>query len=242
MGAEQTQLRFRSWEWKYKNRFHGLRHIQKPNAWEEAAAGTSTGVWYTVVGYRPTLEGHTCDDLLTTFNTQLSLFIGTCNKLVCSANGNDDTCKHQNSVGWPTEQNDIDYILVHGSGHNIGEFLLAIQGIYISPNKTDVALSSGDDNSSGSCSSHPIVGTTKVIEFISFALIVDSLGWFCWFLTCMPMQQMNDDIDCIFVYTCWRSKTTTNTLNVWKLWDQLACICQKLVGCICLKRNDYSLN
>ena len=90
-----------------------------------AAAGGGPGVWYLVEGTGRPLTASTCSDD-TTFDTQISVYGGTCGSLTC-LNGNDDSCEKASSVTWPSQQGELYYVLVQGSSLNeVGNFELTL--------------------------------------------------------------------------------------------------------------------
>lgn len=78
--------------------------------------GGGPGVWYTVTGTGNTMTATTCS-LATTYDTQISVYCGTCTCFVC-VDGNDDDAAclgpTQSTVSWCTNAGDTYYIYVHG--------------------------------------------------------------------------------------------------------------------------------
>ena len=70
---------------------------------------TAPGVWYSVDGSGLATEVRLCEG--TGFDTQVSVFQGSCENLVCIG-GNDDFCGVRSVYGWDTEVGVTYYILV----------------------------------------------------------------------------------------------------------------------------------
>jgi len=95
-----------------------------------SSAATAPGVWFTVKGAGQPITASTCGPE-TTFDTQITVFRGDCDSLVC-VNGNDNLCGQQSSVDWPSQADEIYYILVHGgSSNSAGEFQLTISTDFV---------------------------------------------------------------------------------------------------------------
>jgi hypothetical protein len=88
----------------------------------------SPGVWYRVVGNNHVLTASVCNDS-TTFDTQISVFRGSCNHLVCVAGNNDGPliCGRQSVVSWCSQMDIAYYILVNGTAGAAGQFVLTLQ-------------------------------------------------------------------------------------------------------------------
>ena len=70
---------------------------------------TAPGVWYRLVGNGLATEVRLCEG--TGFDTQVSVFQGSCDSLVCIG-GNDDFCGHQSAYQWDSEFGVTYYVLV----------------------------------------------------------------------------------------------------------------------------------
>jgi hypothetical protein len=83
------------------------------------------GVWYTVLGSGVLLKASTCSEQ-TTFDTQISVYEGSsCSALSCVAgNNNGGTCGNQSTATWYAEENQVYYLLIHGS--ELGDFALTV--------------------------------------------------------------------------------------------------------------------
>ena len=94
---------------------------------------SSSGVWYTVVGRGGSLLASTCtgDDSDIDFSTQISLFEGDCEDLVCvdgMASGDPNfACVDQPGPRWFAADNVTYHILVHGVGSQTGSFNLVVE-------------------------------------------------------------------------------------------------------------------
>lgn len=101
-----------------------------------ASAPTTGGVWYS---YTPGCSGQVTASLCTgtAFNTQISVFDGTCGALNC-IDGNDDFCATQSEVSWAGSAATTYYILVHGNG-GIGTFDLTLSQQDLTAPVADVA-------------------------------------------------------------------------------------------------------
>ena len=76
------------------------------------------GVWYTVAGTGTRLVATTCNsedggDIVTDFDTKISVFTGICGNLNCTL-ADDNYCGLQSRLVWLTEPGVTYYILVHG--------------------------------------------------------------------------------------------------------------------------------
>ncbi len=85
---------------------------------------TSPGVWYSVIGTGGMMTVFTCG--VTTYDSKLSIFSGSCVSLVC-VGGNDDACGLQSSVSFTSVAGTEYLILVHGFGGQTGNFTLTIE-------------------------------------------------------------------------------------------------------------------
>ena len=87
------------------------------------------GIWYSIIGDGSLLEASTCD--AADYDTQISVFSGSCDSLVC-VGGNDDSfpCNGNSSVfNWQSVENEVYYILVHGFAGLSGTFDLTLSCI-----------------------------------------------------------------------------------------------------------------
>ncbi len=103
-----------------------------------ATAPTAGGVWYT---FTTTCSSNITASLCTgtTYNSQISVFDGTCGALNCIA-GNDDFCTTQSEATWAGAGGTTYYILVHGSGTETGDFVLNLTQVDATAPTPDVAL------------------------------------------------------------------------------------------------------
>lgn len=91
-----------------------------------ASAPTAGGAWYT---YTPGCSGQVTASLCgagTNYDTQLSIFSGTCGALTCVDGNNDAVCGTASEVSWPGVVGTTYYILVHGNGAAIGNYALTL--------------------------------------------------------------------------------------------------------------------
>lgn len=89
-----------------------------------AAAVTSPGVWYTVVGTGRIITADTCNGT-TTYDSKLSAYCTNCTAFQCIT-GNDDFCGLQSQISWCSQLGDTYHILVHGFGGATGPFDLTL--------------------------------------------------------------------------------------------------------------------
>ena len=90
------------------------------------AVPISSGLWYRTTGTGQTLRASTCNEDSKHFDTQISIFTGSCNALLC-VDGNNDYCGLQSDVVWDSIVGQEYWILVHGgSGKETGSFLLEL--------------------------------------------------------------------------------------------------------------------
>jgi hypothetical protein len=95
----------------------------------------SAGVWYSVVGKQGlTYRVDTCSEE-TNFDTEISIFRGSCGgELECVA-GNDESCSGTtSSVVWKTEEDVTYYIKVHGYFGAVGDFGMTLSSFANSKN------------------------------------------------------------------------------------------------------------
>jgi hypothetical protein len=94
-----------------------------------AYASGDGGFWYSVIGSGDPLIASICHNT-TEFDTQISVFSGSCGNLSCIV-GNDEAegCGGSSSseVVWPSSTNVVYYAFVHGYGYSYGYFLLSIE-------------------------------------------------------------------------------------------------------------------
>ena len=89
-----------------------------------ASIPTAPGVWYTLIGDGGAITASTCTG--TDFDSQISVFTGSCNRLTC-VDGNDQGCKGAGSlVVVQSNQDEIYHLLVHGFDVESGNFTLDI--------------------------------------------------------------------------------------------------------------------
>jgi len=106
------------------------------------------GVWYTFTGTGSQISATTCSQL-TTFDTKISVFEGSCGNLVC-VGGNDDIgpqCPFGNNysqVSWSSTQGKTYYILVHGANGGQGDFQLTVNTQSLADAGTDDTTCQGD--------------------------------------------------------------------------------------------------
>ncbi|MCI0629246.1 MAG: hypothetical protein L0Y44_01155 [Phycisphaerales bacterium] len=84
----------------------------------------SPGVWFSVVGNGTTLTASTCSPL-TTYDSALTVFCGSCDSLEC-VGGNDDFCGLQTQFSWCSVPGQTYYILVFGFATNAGPFQITV--------------------------------------------------------------------------------------------------------------------
>ncbi len=89
-----------------------------------AACGntTSPSVWYSIVGTGGTITASLCGSA---YDTQISIFSGTCAALTCIGT-NDDFCGTQSQISWAAAAGVTYYIRVMGYLNNAGNYTLAI--------------------------------------------------------------------------------------------------------------------
>jgi hypothetical protein len=94
----------------------------------QATNSTSPGVWFSIVGNGNIYTVNNCggyDEFgsFDPFDSQISVFRGDCDSLVC-VDGNDDFCETQSLVSWLTLEGQAYLILVHGYWGGSGDFNL----------------------------------------------------------------------------------------------------------------------
>jgi hypothetical protein len=87
----------------------------------------SRGTWYVVPGLGTMLTADTCSEH-TDFDTEIHVFAGDCDNLLCVASNDDsDACGQQSSVSWDALSGTSYLILVRGAGANeFGNFGLHV--------------------------------------------------------------------------------------------------------------------
>ena len=96
---------------------------------------SSPGLWYKVVGRGTGIMASTCLPETEGFDTMITVYAGTCDKLECIAVNDDNqecTAGHS-SVTWFGEENELYFIRVHGYLEDTGKFGLSVS-------ETDLAL------------------------------------------------------------------------------------------------------
>jgi hypothetical protein len=100
---------------------------------ETCASGSDdVGIWYNVVGQGAGVRVSTCN-AVSDFDTQISVYAGTCDALQCAA-GNDDDIFCGASSGFSTviffgEQDVLYHVRVHGFGGRVGNFGLTMEEV-----------------------------------------------------------------------------------------------------------------
>jgi hypothetical protein len=84
----------------------------------------TAGAWYNVTGTGGQFTASTCGG--TGFDTQISVFVGTCDSLEC-IDGNDDACGSQSLVAWESVPGTTYFVLFHSAGLTFGNFGLQIE-------------------------------------------------------------------------------------------------------------------
>lgn len=92
---------------------------------------TSKSLWYAVNGTGNGLLVSTCDTT-SGFDTQLSVFQGSCDGNLICVDGGDQNCNDQSAVAWKSEIGTTYYILVHGANGRVGDFNLTLEEIPLS--------------------------------------------------------------------------------------------------------------
>ncbi len=102
-----------------------------------ASAPTAGGVWYA---YTTSCSGNITASVCsgTTYDSQISIFSGTCAAPV-AVDGNNDFCGTQSSVTWAGAAGTTYYILVHGNGTATGSFSLNLAQVDVIAPTPDVA-------------------------------------------------------------------------------------------------------
>ena len=73
------------------------------------------------------------------FDTQISVFKGSCGSLEC-VDGNNDACNSQSLISWSTTQGELYYILVHGFNSASGDFSLQVKPNQVGYNPADFCV------------------------------------------------------------------------------------------------------
>ncbi|KAL3918215.1 MAG: hypothetical protein SGILL_004343 [Bacillariaceae sp.] len=97
------------------------------------SGNASPGLWYSTVGSEGlTYRADTCSES-TTFDTEISVYAGTCDGTLECITGNDDGCNGLASrVQWATEEGVVYFIKVHGRFSEVGQFGLTLQS-FVAP-------------------------------------------------------------------------------------------------------------
>jgi hypothetical protein len=109
------------------------------------------GIWFQLEGDGNVYKASTCDPS-TDFDTQISIFSGSCSKLECVAandQGSDDSCGSQSQVEFSTNPEVIYYLFVHGKREAEGQVVLNVEQVSQDNDLCDkagtVAPSGGDE-------------------------------------------------------------------------------------------------
>jgi hypothetical protein len=100
-----------------------------------ASPNSFADVWYTVVGNGQTIAASTCfGEIPTEFDTQISVYAGTCDALMCVTGNNDNPlppgtisfCSaNEAAVTWDSTNGLVYYVRVHNFGTETGSFTLS---------------------------------------------------------------------------------------------------------------------
>ena len=93
---------------------------------------TAPGVWYKIVGDGGIFVIASTSDPDTDYDTKLSVFTGDCNGLTCvTGDNNGGDAFRTSKVAFTTNLGENYFILVHGSGSAIGNFVLILSTLPI---------------------------------------------------------------------------------------------------------------
>lgn len=110
----------------HSSSFEGSTNFAKPNnatGYENAIKNENPGAWFSLNGTGEVLEISSCG-LSSNFDTQISVFKGRCDYLIC-VNGGEGSCAIQTSIEWTSEIDVVYFILLNGSERSQkGEFEL----------------------------------------------------------------------------------------------------------------------
>jgi hypothetical protein len=94
-----------------------------------ASVPTAPGLWYIITGDGGNITLSTCSSTKTDFDSQISVFNGSCDQLTC-IEGNDNAasgfCGGRSLVVFESIRNKAYHVLVHGFGNSTGSFDLKI--------------------------------------------------------------------------------------------------------------------
>jgi hypothetical protein len=100
-----------------------------------ASASNAADVWYSVQGSGQQLYATTCTDNTAInggYDTQLSVFSGSCGQLQCIGGNDDDnssgTCNLKSGVRFSATPGTSYLIMVHGYSSSRGDFALQVRG------------------------------------------------------------------------------------------------------------------
>lgn len=99
-----------------------------PDSLGYCEAGIAPAIWYFITGTGDSITISTCSDS-TNYDTQLSVFEGSCLGLSCVGFNDDDACTFDGThsrFSWLSNAGVTYYIMVHGYNDNSGEFELAV--------------------------------------------------------------------------------------------------------------------
>mmetsp|Transcript_31927 Transcript_31927/g.77395 ORF Transcript_31927/g.77395 Transcript_31927/m.77395 type:complete len:861 (+) Transcript_31927:111-2693(+) len=119
-------------------------------------ASNGYGAWFEFVGDGNVFNCTTCDPA-TNFDTQLSVFAGSCSKLQCVAandQGRSESCDSRSKVEFSTNPGETYFIFVHGKREAEGQVVLSLNPV---PQENDSCESAGPVLPSGL---NEIIGNT----------------------------------------------------------------------------------
>ena len=110
------------------------------------------GLYYRLIGDGRLFSASTCDNQ-TNFDTQISVFRGSCDGLLC-IDGNDNFCNDQSQVSWFAEAGTEYFLIVSGFREKTGTFRLTVKANEVENFACDAAISI-------SAAGGQLFGTTK---------------------------------------------------------------------------------
>ena len=152
-------------------------------------ASEGSGVWYRVEGTGKGILASTCSDNNFEFDSQLSIYSGSCEDLTCVA-FNDDTPRedcpfgHHSSVAWFGEEGVVYHIKVHGYSLSRGEFEFYVKEVdwaieSCASKKASGEFSGFDETSTVSCNCAVAFEDSQELSCMSTCVYCHSEGEVC---------------------------------------------------------------
>jgi hypothetical protein len=183
----------------------------------------SAGLWYSVIGKEGlTFHVNTCSEE-TTFDTEISIYRGSCDDKLECVGGNAYACGSSSSIHWKTEEGVSYFIKVHGYYGPVGEFGMTLSS-FATP-KNDDCLGSIVLSSSNETVVVSTVGSTKDdIPVCSYAFLDTPGTWY----------QMEGKGTAVSLSTCSSLTKVSSAIFVFSgSCENLVCVSEGITDYLC---------